>query len=182
MNTFITSDIHFSHKNIPKFCPWSRGEFEGDIEAMDRFIIKTWNRMISPGDQVYIIGDVFFCNYGKAIQLLGALNGKLTLVYGNHDKVIRKNPELQNMFSGGLHEYLEVRYNGHMIVMFHYPILEWNKMHHGSIHFYGHLHGSKNDHKGRCKDVGLDTNNCKPYLLDDAIAETLKKPIITHHN
>ncbi len=181
MNTWITSDIHFSHKNIFKFCPWSRARFGDDIDKMDWTIVNDWNSLIKPGDTVYVLGDLFFCKFEKAIQLLGALNGKLILVYGNHDQVIRKNPALQNMFSG-LHEYLEVRYNGHKLIMFHYPIHEWNGMHRGSLHFYGHLHGSHNPHKGRCKDVGMDTNHCLPYLLDDVISETLKKPILSHHN
>ena len=38
---FITSDIHFSHKNIMKFCPVSRAFGEDDVDKMEMFgIIK----------------------------------------------------------------------------------------------------------------------------------------------
>ena len=39
MKTFITSDIHFSHKNIMSFCPDSRARFKGDVAYMDNKII-----------------------------------------------------------------------------------------------------------------------------------------------
>ena len=43
---FFTSDLHFSHKNIAKFCPQFR-PFD-NIADMDEYLIKTWNNTVSP--------------------------------------------------------------------------------------------------------------------------------------
>ena len=53
MNYYI-SDLHFLHKNCIQFDerPFS------DIEEMQRVMVEKWNRKITNGDTVYILGDV----------------------------------------------------------------------------------------------------------------------------
>ena len=55
---FFTSDQHFGHKNIIKYCD---RPFES-VTQMDDEIIACWNSVVSPSDTVYVIGDVSFYN------------------------------------------------------------------------------------------------------------------------
>lgn len=181
-NTWFTADLHFGHANVLKFQEeFGTRAIARDIEHHDRLIIENWQRLVEPEDTVYIIGDMFFCNATRALGILEQLPGKIHLVYGNHDKVIRVNPALQGYFRT-IQEYLEINLDGQHICMMHYPIYEWNRMHRGALHLYGHTHGKVNV-EGRAMDVGIDTRNdlCLWNWLD--IREILtKKTIRPHHN
>lgn len=52
-NTFVTSDVHFGHNNIIKYC---NRPFQNSDE-MDITIINNWNKIVNPDDEVYILGD-----------------------------------------------------------------------------------------------------------------------------
>lgn len=50
----------------------------------------------------------------------------------------------------------------------------WDCKFHGSIHLYGHIHNNENDTKlmenvPNAYNVGVDTNNFKPILLDNLL-------------
>ena len=68
------------------------------------------------------------------------------------------------------------------VVMFHYPIAEWDQMHRGSVHFHGHLHGSVSGmERYRCIDVGMDSHDCYPIKLTTAVDKALRGAIKQHH-
>jgi len=177
--TFITSDIHFSHRGILNFCPKTRPF--GTTEEMDRKIIEFWNEDVSHSDLVYILGDVSFAGKDDTIKILNRLNGKKILIVGNHDKKLLKHTGVYKCFDA-VHDYLEVNHDGQRLVMFHFPIWEWNQIHRGAIHFHGHVHGGSTGIPGRIKDVGMDTNMCQVYELDSLVKSMLKYDIRTHHN
>ena len=54
MRTWLTSDIHFFHKNIILYCdrPYS------DFKEMNEKIIAEWNRVVLPEDRVILVGDL----------------------------------------------------------------------------------------------------------------------------
>ena len=68
------------------------------------------------------------------------------------------------------------RAEGAGIVLFHYPILEWDCFFRGAIHLYGHVHNSELSAKrvgavsGLAFNVGVDCNNLKPVSIEDIIA------------
>jgi calcineurin-like phosphoesterase family protein len=174
MKTWITSDIHFSHTNILKFCPQSRPFY--DVEEMDATIIKNWNELVSPLDTVYILGDVAFANADKAARLVNRLNGSKILIKGNHDTKLLREPVFRECFTE-IHDYLEIGYKSNRLVMFHFPIWEWDRMHHGAIHFHGHCHGRKTGIPGRILDVAMDSNECLPITMDEAVARAMRFPV-----
>jgi len=182
MNTWITSDLHFSHANIMKFCPESRARFVYDgVDYMNETMIKEWNELIDPNDLTYILGDFAFCNAQKATEIARRLNGTKILVEGNHDRKSLNDPTFRKCFKE-VHKYLDINYNGTKIVMLHYPIAEWDQMHRGSVHFHGHLHGNVSGmEKYRCRDMGMDATGRIAISMEEAITDALTGEIKSHH-
>ena len=181
MKTYITSDLHFGHTNIMKFCPVTRARFRNDVAYMDNAMIKEWNDIVEHDDLVYILGDVAFCNAQKATDIMRRLNGTKILVEGNHDRKALNDPSFRGCFEE-VHKYLDINYEGHKIVMFHYPIAEWDQMHRGALHFHGHLHGGVSGmEKYRCRDMGIDATGMIVTQMEDAIRSALKGEIKSHH-
>jgi len=79
--TFFTSDTHFGHANIIKFC--SR-PFK-DIDRMNEVLINNWNARIKPDDFVIFVGDFVFRSSVHVTSYLKSLNGNKTMICGNHD-------------------------------------------------------------------------------------------------
>ena len=181
MTTWITSDLHFGHRNIMSFCPQSRARFRNDLDYMNEAMVKEWNDLIADEDTVYILGDVAFLPAQKATECMQRLNGTKILVEGNHDRKLLKDADFRAEFSE-VHKYLDVNYNGTKCVMFHYPIAEWDQMHRGSVHLHGHLHGSTSGmEKFRCRDMGIDATGVIAITMEDAIKDALKGEIKGHH-
>lgn len=181
MKTYITSDLHFGHANIMKFCPVTRARFNNDVEYMNEAMVKEWNEIVEPEDTVYILGDVAFMPATKAVNILRRLNGRKILIEGNHDRKALKDPMFQKCFAE-VHKYLDIVYNGTKVIMSHYPFLEWDQMHRGSVHFYGHVHGNTTGQEHyRCLDVGMDATGWIVLEMDDAIARALRGEIKGHH-
>lgn len=177
--TWITSDIHFYHINILKFCADTRPY--SDISEMNDVIISQWNSLISPIDKVYILGDIAFTDATRAARIVNRCHGEKVLITGNHDRKLLKDAIFRGCFTE-IHDYHYTTYKGTDLVMFHYPIWEWDQMHRGSVHFHGHLHGRPCGVDGRIMDVSMDGNRCMPYLLDNVLKEVLKKPVREHYS
>jgi len=153
---WFTSDTHFNHKNIIKYCkrPFA------SVEEMNETLIQNWNNVVSNKDTIYHLGD--FC-FGVPYPFLGRLNGKIKIISGSHDFIVKDN----HLCYGNL---LEIEVNilnkNQLIVLCHYSMRSWNKSHYGSWHLYGHHHGGLAPH-GLSFDVGVDTNDFYPYSLDE---------------
>jgi calcineurin-like phosphoesterase family protein len=81
---FLTSDTHFFHENIIKYC---KRPFH-DVTEMNRFMTNRWNEVVSKNDLVIHLGDVSAGvkeNKEKLKKLLKSLNGTKILIRGNHD-------------------------------------------------------------------------------------------------
>ncbi len=52
---------------------------------MHEAIIESWNKTVSPDDNVYHLGDVAFATGEKVRDILSRLNGTIYFVRGNHD-------------------------------------------------------------------------------------------------
>jgi calcineurin-like phosphoesterase family protein len=181
---FFTSDTHFGHKNLLKFCPKTR--LGKDIEEHDEILIREWNNAASPNDIIYHHGDFCFGNSAYAEALIKRLNGRIHLIWGNHDSVFLNNAKLRQRFEWTGH-YREIslpipgkRLEKQKICMFHFPIHEWHKIHKGSFHLYGHVHGSVTL-PGRALDVGVDTRPSDKLMTlwpwEEVYAELSNRPI-----
>ena len=184
MTIFVTSDNHFSHKNIHRFCPTTRPD--QDVEVMNRKMIARWQEQVKPDDEVWALGDFFFCGASEAKSIMNQLPGRINLVYGNHDKTIRNAPDLQRKFAS-IQEYKELHTPQGTFILFHYPIQEWDMMHRGAIHLYGHIHNKSSGVPGKTLNVCIDSPDLQtevPYSLfsiDDVIRAVDRLSERPHH-
>ena len=184
---FFTSDLHFFHKNILQFEKDTRN-FK-DVEEMNEKLIEYWNSIVQPNDTVYNLGDLSFSSkFDDLISIANRLNGEHHLILGNHDQIISNNMDKllsmtkldgNPMFSS-ISPYKEIKHKKKTFVLFHFPIVEWNKCQFGSIHLYGHLHSDEADIKGKALNVGYDMHQ-RFLTFDDIIELTKDKPIVSHH-
>lgn len=167
-NYFITSDLHFGHANVLKFCPDTRPW--KNVEDMNQGLIDHWNGVVGEKDVVFHLGDMFFGNKTFVENILSSLKGTIVHLYGNHSKVLRNQFTNLNTF-----DYLEISYNKFDIVMNHYAQRVWNRSHYGSLHVFGHSHGSL-EGIGRSMDVGWDAQG-KILTLDEVVDTLSSKEI-----
>lgn len=57
--TYFTADWHFSHPNIARYCPQFRQQSD-NADELNEYLIDCWNRVVTPQDTVYNLGDVCF--------------------------------------------------------------------------------------------------------------------------
>ena len=159
MTTWFTADHHFGHKNILRFCkrPWD------NINDHDADLIERWNRVIAKGDTVYYLGDFSFLSPGYTKAILQKLHGKIHLIRGNHDKVLKG--ELLTYFES-VSELKRLSINGQQIVVCHYPMLSWQSKYRGAWHLHGHSHGKCEPVADKMADVGVDLWDYTPVSYE----------------
>ena len=165
MKTFFTSDLHFGHANVIKY---SRRPFD-DVGAMDATLINNWNAAVDTGDRVYILGDLSFLPQAMLVYYLGEMNGRKVLVYGNHDKRLRKTPTVLQLLDDAADLMTakvadsDATDGVQRIVLCHYPMLVWDQSHRGAWHLHGHCHGTLPDDPNALRlDVGVDCWHYRP--------------------
>lgn len=172
---FYIADMHLGHENIIRLCdrPFK------NADEMDKVLIDNYNSVVTDEDDVYFIGDVSF--KGKdPVEYLKQLKGKKHLIGGNHDSAIRKNPAARKMFVS-IDDYKEISDGKRQVILFHYPIAEWNGYFRNSYHIYGHIHNNdKNvvwDYMNglkNCFNAGADIIDFTPRTLDWFIKNSKK--------
>lgn len=181
MNTYIGSDFHWGHTNIMKFCPQSRARFKNDVNYMNEQMVLEWNSIVQPEDLVYMLGDIAFLPAQKATEYMRRCNGRKILVRGNHDRKILNDPSFRGCFEE-VHSDWIGNINGHYVHMYHFPIMEWDQMHRGALHFHGHLHGGVSGLEAfRARDMGMDATGQIVVPMERAIADALTGKIKGHH-
>ena len=80
MAIFATSDMHFGHDR--EFV-WKVRGFNS-IQEMNDAYVNRWNSVVGPEDDVYCLGDLMLGDPSN-IEYIKKLNGKIHIVYGNHD-------------------------------------------------------------------------------------------------
>lgn len=156
-NIWFTADLHLNHKraHILMHRPFD------SVEAMNEEIIARYNERVRNGDTVYILGDFAF---GEHTPFLQRLKGQKHLIKGNHDhsKLIKKATGWQSV-----NDMLHLKMPDEtLIVLCHYAMRVWRNSHYGSLHFYGHSHGSLPGDSQSC-DVGVDCWDYRPVSLDE---------------
>jgi len=173
---YLTSDLHFNHSR--EFIYKPRGF--NSIEEMNDAIITNFNEVVTPDDDVYILGDLMLGGADKldeGLNLISKLNGNLHLVRGNHDtdKRWEAYKELHNVIEQQNAIYL--KYKGFHFYMSHYPTmtanLEKETLKQCTINLFGHTHQKTNFYEEIpfVYHVGVDSHNNFPVNIEDAIRD-----------
>jgi calcineurin-like phosphoesterase family protein len=179
---FFTSDPHFLHKNIIKYCD---RPFD-DMEQMNEDLIINWNRVVGDDDLIFCLGDFSLGREMDTLHILNQLNGHKVLIKGNHEKSVMKKQYTRDEFNGGIYDRLEIKVNDDEVsdgfqdlVLSHYTMLTWNRSHRGAWQLFGHVHGNL-DGDPRLSpnqfDVGVDSHGFTPISYQEV------KEIITKQN
>lgn len=174
---FFTSDLHFGHQNILKFCnrPWET------TEEMDKALIENWNSVVGKDDIVFDLGDFAFAPNWRWKEILSQLNGKHYLILGNHDITRWPGDSIMGMFEG-VFQQLILKIDGRFVYLNHYPYLcfggAWRGPQTAVWALSGHVHIQRENNSGkdfeRLKymlptqyDVGVDFNDYKPISFEE---------------
>lgn len=167
---WVTSDTHFNHANIIKYCnrPFS------SIEEMNETIISNWNNVVSKDDIVYHLGDFALGDKSLIPNILKRLNGYINFIMGNHDNLnimletrkqsLIKNISWEDVFKVGKK----------IIILNHYPFgsLPDPNYNDDIIQLHGHVHSTPDkpwNYFDNQYDVGVDNNNFTPVNLAELL-------------
>ena len=163
---YFTSDLHLGYPKVIK----NRNRPFDTVEEMNETLIANYNSLVSKKDTVYLLGDLTQkLEPQEANSLLSRLNGKKTLLLGNHDKYYKYDAKIFKEMC----DYKYLTDKKVPIALMHYPILAWNRYRHGSMMLHGHIHSTgeyneRNRVEGiRRYDVGVDANHFYPVSLDE---------------
>jgi calcineurin-like phosphoesterase family protein len=187
VTTFFTSDTHFNHANILKYCP---GRKYASIDAMNRDFIERWNARVLPWDIVWHLGDFALGSQEDAAAIFKALNGfEKHLILGNHD---RTATQMRAMGWTSVAKGLTTpwRPDGMVLRLAHHPqTCERLDAMGVELQLCGHVHQSwsrantrtavdkmgrsyvkgQPDPKGRVLNVGVDARDFEPKTLREIL-------------
>lgn len=183
---YFTSDQHFWHSNVIKYCnrPFS------SVEEMNEKLIANYNSVVAPEDVVYHLGD--FSMAFRSVEIYPQrLNGTKHLIMGNHDfchpshKKGKAQPEIwkrkyldcgfASVSLGGVYDFKELSVPVHIS---HMPYKNLEPGEHGEKHaqwrpddkglwlLHGHTHG-KWKVKDKMIDCGVDAWDYKPVSIEE---------------
>ncbi len=172
---FMSSDQHFGHSNILK--PSHCNRPFANVNEMNAALIANWNGVVTEkSDIVFVIGDLACFHKEPLKYYIDQLNGKIYLVFGNHDKTSKQQPGLYEWTSGDADEVQLTLPGKRTLALCHKPLWSWEKSFHGVPLLYGHIHSGPHNAKPPAPmpnslDVGVDANDFTPIPLLDAIAK-----------
>ena len=163
-DAWILSDTHFGHSNIMKYAnrPFTV------VTQMDERLIENWNNTVGKKDQVIFLGDFAFAPTEETIKYRKRLNGKITILLGNHDRgrsvAWWLNAGFENVLSYPL-VYKD------FFILSHEPI-EWVSDRLPVLNVHGHVHEKtaynlENHHF----NVSVEAIRYKPILLSYIIEQ-----------
>ena len=140
---YYISDLHLFHEASIRF---DNRPFDS-VQEMNETIARRWNRKVTNGDTVYILGDISMREKkDELIALVSCLKGRKVLIMGNHDDI--SDYRYAQLFDE-ICDYKEIhdsiKGKSYDLVLSHYPIFSWKGMNRGAILLYGHTHNSGED-------------------------------------
>jgi calcineurin-like phosphoesterase family protein len=169
-NIYFTSDTHFGHDNIIKFC---HRPFK-DVEEMNSELIRRWNEKVGPDDTIFHLGDFAFGGSDIWNNILKQLNGHKILIIGNHD--IKNLREGYMQYFDYVGPQLLLNIEERSVYLNHYPFLcyggSWGSPKNAVYQLFGHVHSGPTSSGLDTErlvslfkyqyDVGVDNNNFTP--------------------
>lgn len=140
-----------------------------DTEHMDNVIIENYNKVVSEGDTVYWLGDMFFCKAARMEYIAQRVSkGRNIVIRGNHDKDITNGKFIKL----GFKPYKMLQYNNALLT--HEPISVDNMKHLNAygirFNIHGHVHSQiKGFDQAKYQCVSVENINYTPTSIDEVI-------------
>ena len=148
---WFSSDYHFDHVNILKYCD---RPFD-NVKAMNEEIIRRHNEVVDKTDLVFCLGDISF---NHSLSHLHRMNGTFILVKGNHDDKHVKKISSKDVII----DYYKV----HLLCV-HKPIHIYGDF---NLNVVGHVHTAwKYREDINAFNVGVDVHNFYPVNIKDVL-------------
>lgn len=180
MNTYFSSDTHYSHRNILRY---DKRPFD-TIEEHDEELLRLHNSTVGKKDHYYFLGDFCFGKPEYAESILKRMNGVKYFIQGNHDKHMIALYKTYGTFLGHMDI---VKINGQEITLSHYAMRVWNRSHHNAWMLYGHSHDVLEETPwGRSMDVGVQSayrilGEYRPFSFEEIQIILNQREILQHH-
>jgi len=165
MNIWLWADLHFDHINILKY----ENRPFADHLSMTEQLIKNYEETVAEGDLVFWLGDIFFCNTARMMEISKRLQKtRNILIRGNHDKRV-SDAKFKRL---GFYPYRMYEYRDYLLT--HEPVSDINMNHllfvgvKGNIH--GHVHSNidkLNPKTHQC--VSVEVTNYRPILFEEVV-------------
>ena len=155
---FITSDTHFGHQNIIKYCnrPYK------SVKEMNDDMIKKWNNTVSKNDKVFHLGDIGFGEPHELYEIIHQLNGYKILIRGNHDKAF-SDSTLKTFGFKEIYKYPIVLEEEYILSHYKLQLVLGSDM----KNIFGHSHNKDNFNNGNYYNACVENNNYKPKMFHD---------------
>ncbi len=180
--TWYTADPHLRHRLVAGLRGFaSPGEHDEEIT-------RRWNRVISPGDTVWVLGDAGMGSEDTVLSLAAGLNGIKHLISGNHDPPWPGHRDAHKHQAKWLRVFTTVqpfarrRIGGHDVLLSHFPYegdhmdgdrcMQYRLRDEGRWLLHGHTHGTERLH-GHQVHVGLDAWDLAP-VHEEAIRKLME--------
>lgn len=175
---WFTSDTHYFHKNIIRYC----GRPFSSVETMNETMIANWNLHIAEDDEVFFIGDFSFGSREQTKEVFERLVGNKYLIVGNHDKHHSKQ-WWTNLGFKAVEDYMNVFVGNMKVTLSHYPYNDPTNHRYGALdsNTTPLLHGHVHEHwkvKGNMINVGVDQWDFTP--VNEVTLSRLLKLISQH--
>ena len=154
MKIFVTSDHHFCHKNIIRYC---KRPFRS-VREMNETMIRRWNKVVDKGDLVFHLGDFAFANAGVINVIRKRLNGAIIIILGNHDRIYKLK---RNGFIITHNKVIRIG----KLLLSHRPLQEVPL---NFINLCGHIHDKKA--YGNRINISVDRTNFYPQRIEKFIS------------
>ncbi|MEG9525130.1 MAG: metallophosphoesterase family protein [Hyphomicrobiales bacterium] len=163
MTVYFTSDTHFGHAGILAG-RMSRPRPFASIEEHDEALIAAWNNRIRPTDTVWHLGDFAYgASAARCREVFSRLHGIKHLVRGNHDA-----QRTLSLPWASQQDRAQISDRGTTFVLDHYSLRTWHGSHRGTLHLYGHSHGSLPG-TAASLDVGVDCWDWRPTTTPEIL-------------
>lgn len=134
---------------------------------MTKGLVGNWNSVVAKEDIVYHIGDFAMGDKNKIPEIRAMLNGKIILVYGNHD--CKHNGQLMpQIINGGfdaIHKELYVTVDGIKLYLNHIPDMAFVSNEAAQYHICGHVHQAFT-RANTIINAGVDVCGYRPVSLE----------------
>ena len=181
---FWTSDQHFGHANIIRYC---NRPFAG-VDEMNRDLVRRWNETVDASDEVWVLGDVAMGSIEQSLSFVRRLNGRKVLVTGNHDRCwsgygpkagrwldVYRDAGFDEIHQG----WVPVTLGHRQALACHFPyegdshdedrFVPARPPDEGMLLLHGHVHDRWRVH-GRQVNVGVDVWDYRPITDDEVLA------------